>query len=73
MKKITLLLFSFLFISGAFAQVILTYRNNALLPGDTIFTEEINLVSPGGNGPAQVWDFSDQPMSLMVCMISIPY
>ncbi len=58
MKKITLLLFSFLFISGAFAQLILTYRNNALLPGDTIFTEEINLVSPGGDGPAQVWDFS---------------
>jgi hypothetical protein len=59
MKKITLLLLSFLFISVTFAQHILTYRNNALLPGDTIITEETDLVSPGGAGPAVVWDFSN--------------
>jgi hypothetical protein len=48
----------FLFVSHAFAQVILTYRNNTPLPGDTILTYSIEPFSPGNEGPDQVWDFS---------------
>jgi len=58
MKKYTLLLITFLFISTAFAQVVLTYRNNAPLPGDILTTETIEAFSPGNPGSGQVWDFS---------------
>jgi hypothetical protein len=58
MKKYTLLFISCLSISTAFAQVVLTYRNNAPLPGDTLATEAIEAFSPGNSGPGQVWDFS---------------
>lgn len=59
MKKYILLLFTYLFVSGSFAQVVLTYRNNAPLPGDVLTTESIEAFSPGIPGPDQVWDFSD--------------
>jgi len=58
MKQSILFLFSFLFISNAFTQVILTYKNNSPLPGDTIITLGIEPASPGSSGPDQVWDFS---------------
>ena len=58
MKKYTLLFISILFISTAFAQVVLTYRNNAPLPGDTLVTEAIEAFTTGNPGPGQIWDFS---------------
>ncbi len=58
MKKSILLLLALLVISNAFSQLILTYNNNAPLNGDTIYTEEIDLISPGNAGANQIWDFS---------------
>ena len=48
-----------LFISlGLFAQNTLTYKNNALLTGDSATSREIQFVDPGTAGPNQIWDFS---------------
>ena len=48
-----------LFVSiGLFAQTSLTYKNNALLPGDASNYREVQFVDPGNAGPNQVWDFS---------------
>lgn len=58
MKQVVLLLLAFLFTLTISAQVVLTYRNNALLPGDTIVTQDLVPFSPGNSGPEQVWDFS---------------
>jgi len=58
MIKPALLLLLFLFVTNAFAQVILTYRNNAPLPGDTILTYAVEPFSAGNEGPDQVWDLS---------------
>jgi hypothetical protein len=58
MKNFILLLFTLLFFSTGFSQVILTYKNNSSLPGDTIKTQEIEMISPGNAGSNQVWDFS---------------
>jgi len=57
MKSAILLILLFI-VTNVFSQVVLTYRNNAPLPGDTIITQEIDPVSPGSAGPGQVWDFS---------------
>lgn len=51
-------MFSFLFISNVFSQVILTYKNNSPIAGDTITTQGIEMVAPGNSGADQVWDFS---------------
>jgi len=58
MKKTTLLVFGLMIMSGVFSQVVLTYRNNAPIPGDTLSTLAIEPVSPGNEGSGQVWDFS---------------
>lgn len=58
MKKFAFLLFTFFVLAEGYAQVVLTYRNNAPLPGDSIVTHEIELFSPGTAGPGQVWDLS---------------
>jgi hypothetical protein len=59
MNKIHLLLISTFFVaSSAFAQFALTYKNNAPLVGDSIRTQSIENISPGGDGLDQVWDFS---------------
>ena len=41
-----------------FAQTSLTYKNNALVPGDSFLSKEIQYIDPGGSGPNQIWDFS---------------
>jgi hypothetical protein len=38
---------------------VLSYRNNAPLAGDSVYTQDIDVISPGNAGPAQVWDFSN--------------
>ena len=43
---------------GLFAQTSLTYKNNALIPGDSYGSREIKYVDPGTSGPNQIWDFS---------------
>jgi hypothetical protein len=49
----------FLFMSvGLFAQTSLTYKNNALLPGDLSTYREIHYIDPGNAGPNQIWDYS---------------
>jgi hypothetical protein len=48
----------FLFAASLFAQTSLTFRNNALRPGDECSSREIQFVEPGGDGPNQIWDFS---------------
>lgn len=58
MKNSLLILLALLFISNAYSQLSLSYKNNAPLFGDTINTQEIDLISPGNAGPDQVWDFS---------------
>ncbi len=59
MKKIHLLLISaFFVVTNAFSQFALTYKSNAPLVGDTIRTQGIEIISPGGDGLDQVWDFS---------------
>jgi len=58
MKKIILLLISFILTTISFSQVTLSYKNNALLPGDSNTYREIQYVSPGNSGPNQIWDFS---------------
>lgn len=56
--KLTLLLVLLFITFDLFSQVVLSYRNNAPLLGDTLITQEFDFVSPGNAGPNQVWDFS---------------
>jgi hypothetical protein len=56
--KSVVLLFLFFVATNVFSQVVLTYKYNAPLLGDTIITQEISLISPGNEGSGQVWDFS---------------
>lgn len=56
----TSLLFLLLFVAAnSFSQVVLTYRNNAPLLGDSVYTQDIEMIAPGNAGPSQVWDFSN--------------
>lgn len=75
MKTTALLIFSLFIFTQAFTQVVLTYRNNAPLPGDTLITYDIDLTSPGTAGPGQVWDFSGLQISAeknMSCISAKP-
>jgi len=47
----------FIFI-GLSAQTSLTYRNNAMITGDSNTLQEIQYADPGNSGSNQVWDFS---------------
>jgi hypothetical protein len=58
MKKLVLFSFYFILTSAVYSQVVLTYRNNAPLPGDTLKILGIEPFSPGNEGAGQVWDFS---------------
>jgi hypothetical protein len=58
MKKILFLTTLVFFVSAAYTQVSLSYKNNALVAGDSIISREIQYVSPGEAGPNQIWDFS---------------
>jgi len=59
MKNIYLVFISSLFVAtSAFSQFALTYKNNAPLVGDSVRTQPIENILPGGEGPDQVWDFS---------------
>ncbi len=58
MKKILLSFFSFALALNAFSQVLVTYKNNSPLPGDTLITQDFELKAPGNAGPGVVWDFS---------------
>ncbi|MEI7662943.1 MAG: T9SS type A sorting domain-containing protein [Bacteroidota bacterium] len=58
MKNIRITIFLLFISAGLFSQNTLTYRNNALLPGDSSSFREIQFVDPGNAGPNQIWDFS---------------
>ena len=58
MKRINILSFFFIISICSFSQISLTFKNNALKPGDTSTYIKIPFVDPGGSGPEQVWDFS---------------
>ena len=58
MKNILLSCIVLLMSFGLFAQNSLTYKNNALLPGDSSTYREVKFVEPGNAGPNQIWDFS---------------
>jgi hypothetical protein len=58
MRSILTLVFCLAFSAGLFSQTVLTYKNNGLVPGDSIITREIEYVQPGSAGENQVWDFS---------------
>ena len=58
MQRIYLSLTFLLLSVGLFAQTSLTWKNNALLPGDSFGAREFKYVDPGPAGPNQIWDFS---------------
>ena len=58
MKKHIVLLSLLISAFSAFSQNSLTYKNNALLPGDANTSSEIQYVTPGNSGTNQIWDFS---------------
>jgi len=70
MKKLYILSLLLFVAASISAQVILTYKDNALLAGDSVNSKEIQFMSPGNSGPDQIWDFSkiqfigDNPVSL---------
>ena len=58
MKKIFCLLIILLLAINSFTQISLTYKNNALLAGDSTIYNEISYISPGEEGANRIWDFS---------------
>jgi hypothetical protein len=44
--------------ASLFAQISLTYKNNALVPGDKSTYRDIQFIHPGQGGANQIWDFS---------------
>jgi len=58
MKPYLLIATAMILASTAFSQCILTYKDNALLPGDVILSKEVQFADPGSSGLNQIWDFS---------------
>jgi len=58
MKRLSVLYLMLIITVSASSQVILTYKDNALLAGDSVSSKEIQFMSPGNPGPDQIWDFS---------------
>jgi len=58
MKKVCTLALSLIAAASAFAQMTVTYENNALRAGDVRSLKQIEYQAPGKGGANQVWDFS---------------
>lgn len=58
MKTYILILAFFGLIFNAFSQTTITYKQNALKPGDNNTFKAIEYILPGGSGTNQIWDFS---------------
>lgn len=58
MKRIIILSLSLLLSVCVFSQTSLTFKNNALNPGDVSTYIKIPYFAPGDPGPDMVWDFS---------------
>jgi hypothetical protein len=63
MKKLITLLLIIAIGTTVSSQVVLTYKDNALLAGDSVISMEIQYTSPGNAGPDQLWDFSKIQLS----------
>jgi hypothetical protein len=71
MKNIILTAFLYIASVSLMAQNSLTYRNNALLPGDSFVSREIQFTEPGPSGPNQIWDFSKIRYTGKVPVVSV--
>jgi hypothetical protein len=58
MKRLMILCAMIVLVNAAFPQMSLSYKNNALVAGDSVISLEFQYTSPGGAGPDQIWDFS---------------
>jgi hypothetical protein len=58
MKRIIILSLSLFFAITTFAQMAISFKNNALVTGDSNTYMKIPFVDPGNSGADQIWDFS---------------
>jgi hypothetical protein len=58
MKRLIILSFLIITVAQASAQGVLTFKDNAILAGDSVNTREILFMFAGNPGPDQIWDFS---------------
>lgn len=58
MKRLIILSLLIITVATASPQGVLTFKDNAILAGDSVNTMEILFMSAGNPGPDQIWDFS---------------
>ncbi|MEI6748754.1 MAG: T9SS type A sorting domain-containing protein [Bacteroidota bacterium] len=58
MKRLLVVSILLIFTATVSSQVVLTFKDNAPLAGDSVISQEIQFTFPGNSGSNQIWDFS---------------